>query len=46
VGPRPAILLAVLTIVPYGAVYFGVTAAIGVPEVGEVLGRLRRRRGS
>ena len=40
VGARPAILLAVLTIVPYGAVYFGVTAAIGVPEVGEALGRL------
>jgi putative peptidoglycan lipid II flippase len=45
VGPRPAILLAVLTIVPYGLVYFGVTAAIGVPEVGAVLGRLRRRAG-
>jgi putative peptidoglycan lipid II flippase len=42
VGARPAILLAVLTVVPYGAVYFGVTAAIGVPEVGAVLGRLRR----
>ena len=43
VGPRTAILLAVLTIVPYGLVYFGVTAAIGVPEVGAVLSRLRRR---
>jgi putative peptidoglycan lipid II flippase len=41
VGARPAILLAVLTIVPYGAVYFGVTAALGVPEVSAVLGRLR-----
>jgi putative peptidoglycan lipid II flippase len=46
VGARPAILLAALTIVPYGAVYFGVTAAIGVPEVGAVLGRLRRRAGA
>jgi putative peptidoglycan lipid II flippase len=45
VGARPAILLAVLTIVPYGTVYFGVTAAIGVPEVGAVLGRLRRGAG-
>ena len=45
VGARPAILLAALTIVPYGAVYFGVTAAIGVPEVGAVLGRLRRGAG-
>ena len=45
VGARPAILLAALTIVPYGAVYFGVTAAIGIPEVGAVLGRLRRGAG-
>jgi len=43
VGPRPAILLAVLTIVPYGVVYFGVTAALGIPEVRTVLGRLTRR---
>jgi putative peptidoglycan lipid II flippase len=43
VGPRPAILLAILTIVPYGAVYFAATAALGVPEVRTVLGRLARR---
>jgi len=46
VGARPAILLAVLTIIPYGTVYFGATAALGVPEVGSVLdlvGRLARR---
>jgi putative peptidoglycan lipid II flippase len=43
VGPRAAILLAVLTIVPYGAVYFGATAALGVPEVRTVLRRLIRR---
>jgi putative peptidoglycan lipid II flippase len=42
VGARPAILLAILTIVPYGAVYFGATAALGVPEVSTVLGRLAR----
>jgi len=43
VGARPAILLAILTIVPYGAVYFASTAALGVPEVRTVLGRLSRR---
>jgi len=42
VGPRPAILLAVLTIVPYGAVYFGVTAALGIPEVRTIVARLAR----
>jgi putative peptidoglycan lipid II flippase len=43
VGPRSSILLAVLTLIPYGAVYFGVTAALGVPEVRRVLGRLMQR---
>jgi putative peptidoglycan lipid II flippase len=42
-GPRPPILLAVLTIVPYGVVYFGVTAALGIPEVRTVLARVTRR---
>jgi len=42
VGPRPAILLAVLTVVPYGAVYFGLTAALGIPEVRTIVGRLVR----
>jgi putative peptidoglycan lipid II flippase len=42
VGPRPAIILAALTIVPYGAVYFGVTAALGIPEVRTIVGRLKR----
>ena len=45
VGPRSAILLAVLVVVPYGLVYFGVTAALGIPEVGSVLGRVMRVRG-
>ena len=39
VGARPAILLAIVTIVPYGAVYFGVTAALGIPEVRTVIAR-------
>ena len=43
VGPRPAILLAVLTIVPYGVVYFSATAALGIPEVQMVVGRFTRR---
>jgi putative peptidoglycan lipid II flippase len=43
VGSRAAILLAVLTIVPYGVVYFALTAALGIPEVRTVLGRFTRR---
>jgi len=42
VGPRPVILLAILTIVPYGVVYFATTAALGDPEVRTVLGRFAR----
>jgi putative peptidoglycan lipid II flippase len=42
VGTRPAIVLALLTIIPYGAVYFGATAALGVPEVRTVLRRVMR----
>jgi Uncharacterized membrane protein, putative virulence factor len=42
VGVRPAILLAVLTIIPYGVVYFAAGAALGVPEVRTVLERLSR----
>jgi putative peptidoglycan lipid II flippase len=43
VGPRASIVLAVLTLVPYGAVYFAVTAGLGVPEVRTVFGRVMRR---
>ncbi|MDQ2929513.1 MAG: oligosaccharide flippase family protein, partial [Gemmatimonadota bacterium] len=43
VGPRSAILLALLTIIPYGAVYFASTAALGVPEVRTMLERVTRR---
>ena len=46
VGPRSAILLALLVIIPYGLVYFGVTAALGIPEVGALVGRALRRRAS
>jgi putative peptidoglycan lipid II flippase len=45
-GPRSAILLALIVIIPYGLVYFGVTAALGIPEVGSVLGRVLRGRGA
>jgi len=40
VGPRPAIVLAILTIVPYGLVYFGAAAVLGVPEVRSLLARI------
>jgi putative peptidoglycan lipid II flippase len=43
VGARSAIPLAILTIIPYGVVYFASAAVLGVPEVRTVLGRLRRR---
>lgn len=46
VGPRPAILLAVLTIVPYGIVYFASTAALGVPEVRTTFNRVSSRLSS
>ncbi len=42
VGPRPAILLALLTIIPYGVVYFASTAALGIPEVRTMLERVTR----
>jgi putative peptidoglycan lipid II flippase len=43
VGPRASIVLALLTLIPYGAVYFAVTAGLGVPEVRTVFGRVMRR---
>ncbi|MEO8879835.1 MAG: murein biosynthesis integral membrane protein MurJ [Gemmatimonadaceae bacterium] len=46
VGPRPAILLALLTIIPYGLVYFASTAALGIPEVRTMLTRMTRRLSS
>ena len=42
VGPRSAILLAILTIIPYGMVYFAATAALAVPEGKSVLRRIAR----
>ncbi|MGH7632720.1 MAG: lipid II flippase MurJ, partial [Gemmatimonadaceae bacterium] len=43
VGPRSSLLLALLTLIPYGAVYFASTAALGVPEMRTMLVRVTRR---
>jgi putative peptidoglycan lipid II flippase len=37
-------LVAMVVLVPYGLVYFGVTAALRVPEISSVVSRLQRRR--
>lgn len=41
-GPRNAILLAVAVLMPYGLLYFGAAAAIGVTESAQLIERLRR----
>jgi putative peptidoglycan lipid II flippase len=41
IGHRNPILAAALVLPPYGAVYFGLTAALRVPEAHGVLGRIR-----
>jgi putative peptidoglycan lipid II flippase len=41
--PPSPILDAVLVLIPYGAVYFAVTRAMGVPEAASIMGRLRGR---
>ena len=41
IGHRNPILAAALVLPPYGAVYFGLTAAFRVPEARGVLGRIR-----
>ncbi|PTL81034.1 murein biosynthesis integral membrane protein MurJ [Vitiosangium sp. GDMCC 1.1324] len=38
------ILLCLAVVLPFGAVYFGITGALGVPEAKSVLQRLLRRR--
>ncbi len=38
------VLLAVITLVPYGAVYLGVATAMAVPEARDALARVTRRR--
>jgi hypothetical protein len=38
------VLLAVITLVPYGAIYLGVATALAVPEARDVLARVMRRR--
>lgn len=47
IGSHHPIIMALLVLVPYGLVYFGVTAVLRVPELNSVLGRvlkLVRRR--
>ncbi len=44
-GPRPAIVFAALTIIPLGAVYFSMAAALGVAEGRQLLRRVIRLRG-
>ena len=43
-SPHP-IIVAMLVLLPYGLTYFGVTAALGVPEVKPVIGRALRVMG-
>lgn len=42
IGDRHPLIVATLVLVPYGLTYFGVAAALGVPEVNTVLGRALR----
>jgi putative peptidoglycan lipid II flippase len=44
-GNLPPLLSALLTLGVFGAIYFGVTAALGVPETALVVDRLRRLAG-
>ena len=44
-GPMHPIILAALTLVPYGAVYFAAAAALGVPEARAIFARRRRPAG-
>jgi putative peptidoglycan lipid II flippase len=38
------VVMAVAVLTPYGLIYFGVTAALGVPEISKVMAKLQRRR--
>ena len=42
IGVHHPVIIAVLVLVPYGLIYFAVTAALKVPELNTVLGRLLR----
>jgi hypothetical protein len=44
VATRAPIALAIVTVIPFGLVYFAMTAALGVPEGRELLSRVRARR--
>jgi putative peptidoglycan lipid II flippase len=48
IGSHHPIVIAALVLIPYGLIYFAITAALRVPELNSVLGRLmkiaRRRR--
>jgi putative peptidoglycan lipid II flippase len=48
IGSHHPIVIAALVLIPYGLIYFTITAALRVPELNSVLGRLmkiaRRRR--
>ena len=42
IGSHHPIIMALLVLIPYGLVYFAVTAALRVPELNSVLGRVLR----
>jgi putative peptidoglycan lipid II flippase len=44
VATEAPIALAIVTVIPFGIVYFAMTAALGVPEGRELLSRVRARR--
>jgi putative peptidoglycan lipid II flippase len=45
IGAHHPVIIAMLVLVPYGLIYFGVTAALRVPELNSVLGRVLRLAG-
>jgi hypothetical protein len=42
IGSHHPIIIAALVLIPYGLVYFAVTAALRVPELNSVLGRVTK----
>jgi putative peptidoglycan lipid II flippase len=45
VGAHHPVIIAMLVLIPYGLIYFAVTAALKVPELNSVLGRVFRLAG-
>jgi putative peptidoglycan lipid II flippase len=45
VGAHHPVIIAMLVLIPYGLIYFAVTAALRVPELNSVLGRVLRLAG-